>query len=284
MTSPAGTDDSLLRDALRALRRRARLEVVLGGLVDQSGEMRLSGLGTVTGALENLHVVPSAGLGGRVLALSRPAVVNDYLASDVISHDYDRPVAAEGLRSMFAFPVADGRTTRMVLYGASRGVVPFGDRALTSATRIVESVGREVAIRAEVDRRMAALASEMPPAASAPPDSTQWDVVRSAYADLRQLASQIDDPLVQDKLAAISDRLAGASVTEVAGSSSPALSPRELDVLACVSVGCTNAETARRLQILPETVKSYLSGAMRKLGVRNRNAAAAVARRRGLLP
>ncbi|MFD0660636.1 response regulator transcription factor [Thermocatellispora tengchongensis] len=62
------------------------------------------------------------------------------------------------------------------------------------------------------------------------------------------------------------------------------LSPRELDVLAQVAMGCTNAETARRLGLLHETVKSYLRSAMRKLGTHTRTETVAAARRTGLLP
>jgi DNA-binding NarL/FixJ family response regulator len=33
-----------------------------------------------------------------------------------------------------------------------------------------------------------------------------------------------------------------------------------------VALGCSNAEAGRKLSLLPETVKSYLRSAMRKLG------------------
>ncbi|WP_373464432.1 helix-turn-helix transcriptional regulator [Streptomyces sp. V4I2] len=52
--------------------------------------------------------------------------------------------------------------------------------------------------------------------------------------------------------------------------SGPPLSPRELDVLAQVARGCSNAEVGRRLSLLPETVKSCLRCAMRKLGASTR--------------
>ncbi|MET7337934.1 LuxR C-terminal-related transcriptional regulator [Nonomuraea sp. NPDC005650] len=65
--------------------------------------------------------------------------------------------------------------------------------------------------------------------------------------------------------------------------SSP-LSPRELDVLALVAMGCGNAETGVRLGIRPETVKSYLRNAMRKLGTHTRMETVVAARHRGFLP
>ncbi len=66
--------------------------------------------------------------------------------------------------------------------------------------------------------------------------------------------------------------------------SGPPVSPRELDVLAQVALGCSNAEAGRRLSLLPETVKSYLRSAMRKLGASTRFEAVVAARRQGLLP
>ena len=62
------------------------------------------------------------------------------------------------------------------------------------------------------------------------------------------------------------------------------LSARELDVLAQVALGCTNAEAAKRLSLKPETVKSYLRSATAKLGAHTRHEAVAKARRARLLP
>ena len=62
------------------------------------------------------------------------------------------------------------------------------------------------------------------------------------------------------------------------------LAPREVDVLACVAAGATNAAAADRLGLRPETVKGYLRSGMRKLGARTRLQAVVAARRAGLLP
>lgn len=287
------TDNALLDDAIRALQREAHLAVVLGGHVGEAGSMRLRALrGTTTRALRDLNVAHSAGLGGRVLARNRPAAVHDYLASPGISHDYDRQVATEGLRTMLAVPVADGGRVRMVLYGAIRQRESFGERTLRAAMRVADSVGRELSIRAEVERRMEARSlRDCLHAEHVPPDSAEWDTVRDAHTELRQLAHETTDTDLKRRLGALAEDLATASTRGSTSESRDdsdgpgiALSPRELDVLACVGVGSTNAETARRLQVLPETVKSYLSSAMRKLGARNRHAAATTARRLGLLP
>lgn len=285
MPAPSdGFDTTLLREAVHALRRRADLEVVLGGVVDSSGSMNLGGLvGTATPALRDLHVVPRAGLGGRVLDVNRPISVDDYLSSPVISHDYDRAISAEGLHAMFAVPVGAGRRARMVLYGGTRGPAPFGERTLNAAVGIAQWADREAAVRSENERRTAELRRAGQPEAAIP-DSEQWDRVRTAHAELRRLLPQVPDTALRERLARIAGSLAEAPGHAGDGPAPPRLSDRELDVLACAGLGCSNAEAARWLGILPETVKSYLASAMRKLGVHDRHAAATTARRLGLLP
>jgi two-component system, NarL family, nitrate/nitrite response regulator NarL len=61
------------------------------------------------------------------------------------------------------------------------------------------------------------------------------------------------------------------------------LAPRELDVLALLAEGMTNAEIAARLHIAPTTVKSYCVRIYERLGVRERVGAVVEAMRRGLL-
>jgi len=56
----------------------------------------------------------------------------------------------------------------------------------------------------------------------------------------------------------------------------PALSYRERQVLALLVEGCTNAEIAGRLFLAESTIKSHLSGAFARLGVRSRRDAAAL--------
>jgi DNA-binding NarL/FixJ family response regulator len=56
----------------------------------------------------------------------------------------------------------------------------------------------------------------------------------------------------------------------------PALSPREKQILAMVVMGFSNAEIATKLYLAQSTVKSHLSSAFAKLGVRSRNEATAL--------
>ena len=53
----------------------------------------------------------------------------------------------------------------------------------------------------------------------------------------------------------------------------PALSTREKQILGLLVMGCTNGQIAQRLVLAESTVKSHLSSAFAKLGVRSRNEA-----------
>lgn len=61
------------------------------------------------------------------------------------------------------------------------------------------------------------------------------------------------------------------------------LSRRELDVLQHLALGLSNPETAVRLNLSRHTVKQHTSAVYRKLGVRNRAAAASMAQELGLV-
>ena len=62
------------------------------------------------------------------------------------------------------------------------------------------------------------------------------------------------------------------------------LTPRELQVLAAVARGCTNAEAGRELFISEATVKTHLLRTFAKLGVDDRTRAVTAAMELGLLP
>src|SRR5205085_11078675 len=56
----------------------------------------------------------------------------------------------------------------------------------------------------------------------------------------------------------------------------PSLTFREKQILGMVVMGCTNGEIGSRLFLAESTVKSHLSSAFGKLGVRSRSEAAAM--------
>ena len=64
---------------------------------------------------------------------------------------------------------------------------------------------------------------------------------------------------------------------------STALSAREVEVLQMIAYGATNREVAEKLQISPQTVKTYLERIFTKLGVSDRTRAVAVALKMGIL-
>ncbi|MFG3332604.1 LuxR C-terminal-related transcriptional regulator [Streptomyces tendae] len=268
-------DAAQIRSALVRLRRTTGLPVAFGGLVESGRrQVRISELsGTATTALSALAVTAGNGLGGRAVALSRPCAVTDYSVSRQISHEYDLPVAAEGLRSVLAVPVVVRRRVRGVLYGALRSAQPLGDRTLSAAVAAARDAEQALVLREEADELLAA-------AAPGPAGGAAWEQVREAHAALRALAPRITDPALRDELL----RACGLLVAGDGPVPGPRLAPREVDVLACVAGGATNGEAAERLGVGPETVKSYLRSAMRKLGARTRTEAVASARRTGWLP
>ncbi|MGW3209652.1 response regulator transcription factor [Streptomyces sp. NPDC001135] len=253
------------------------LPVAFGGLVESGRpRIRISELsGTTTGALRSLVVTSGNGLGGKAVALARPCAVTDYSVSRQISHEYDIPVAAEGIRSVVAVPVVVRRRVRGVLYGALRSAQPLGDRTLGAAMAVARDVEQALVVGDEARGLLAAVRPE--PAGA--DRGAGWEQVREAHAALRALAPRIADPQLRAELLAACGLLAAP---RPAGGTS--LAPRELDVLSWVAAGATNAGVAGRLGLRPETVKGYLRSAMRKLGAHTRGEAVTAARRAGLLP
>ncbi|MFI0962768.1 response regulator transcription factor [Streptomyces sp. NPDC021080] len=281
----ADTAESVeVRAALVRLRRATGLPVAFGGLVDSGGRLvRISELsGTATPALSSLAVSSGNGLGGKAVALARPCAVSDYPASRQISHEYDAAVAAEGLCSVLAVPVVVRRRVRGVLYGALRTAQPLGDRTLGAAVAAARDVEQALVVR-DAAREALGVAREPGPAAGARGDAA-WEEVREAHGTLRALAPRIADPRLRAELLSVCGRLAGAVAPSAGVPRDAGLSPREVDVLACIAAGATNAAAAERLGLRPETVKGYLRSAMRRLGAHTRLEAVVAARRAGVLP
>ncbi|MFD4276618.1 helix-turn-helix transcriptional regulator [Streptomyces cyaneofuscatus] len=282
---PEPVDAVEMRTALAGLRRTSGLPVAFGGLLSDARHARIAELdGARTGALRGLVISAGSGLGGKAIALARPCAVTDYPVSRHISHEYDTAVAAEGLRSVVAVPVVVRRRVRGVLYGALRTPVSLGDRTFDAAVAAARDVEQALAVRDEV-RELLALTQEQ---AAAGPGAAPgaWEDVREAHRELRALAPRVADPALRDALLAVCGRLASASGARAtpAAAMEVRLAPREVDVVACVAAGATNAAAARQLGLRPETVKGYLRSAMRKLGAHTRLEAVVAARRAGLLP
>ena len=276
---------ALLRSALGRVRQVTGLPVLFAGSVSPSSwHVRLTEFaGTSSGALRDLVIRTGHGLGGRVLQTATPGRVDDYATDTRISHEYDQPVRAEGLRAIAAVPVMAGESVSGLLYGGIREPLPLGNRVLDGMTLVAARLGAELTVRAEVARRTAELeTAAIIRAAREAPTAPEREQLREAHAELRLIAQEVADPVLRRRLQDLCDRLASSSRDQRMPCNP--LSPRELDVLSLAAVGCGNAEVGRRLGLKPETVKSYLRGAMRKLGTHTRMEAVVSARRAGFLP
>lgn len=255
---------------LRELRGFGPVDVAFSATVDPRGSTfvldRFDGART-----RRLHGVVSpvgVGLGGRCIAMGRPAYVTDYANARGISHHYDAPVADEGLRSIIAVPVTEGGVVRSVVYAGSRRTCGFGDRFVDRTVSFVR--GRTLTDPDPgADDAVAARSLDGPQ-------------VRELHAELRAIAATTTEPAVRRRLSALLATLSEPAVAP--REPAPSLTPRELDVLALVAVGCANGEVAARLGLTLQTAKSYLKGAMSKLDSHTRGEAVHTARRVGLLP
>ena len=272
-----------LSAALGRVRRVTGLPVAFGGAVAADGRaMRLTDFaGTVTGALHGLVVSAGHGLGGRVISTARPGRVEDYATDPRISHEYDKPVTAEGLRAIAAVPVAMGGSVLAVLYAGTREPLSVGTRALDAMGQVAVRVGTELTVRREVQRRIAELETTAV-LTGAGPAAPEWEDVRQAHADLRTIAQEVDRPGPADP----------GCVTCARCSPSPAA--RRGRPIRCRRGSWTCWRWSRSAAATPrppagsaccpETVKSYLRNAMRKLGTHGRMETVVTARRQGHLP
>ncbi|WP_199254160.1 LuxR C-terminal-related transcriptional regulator [Mycolicibacterium mengxianglii] len=269
-------DSDALRAELRGVAAESGVPVLFAGEVHGDTLLLSEFVGTRTSGLRGLAVRSSSGLGGATMVAGRPLSVADYRNAASITHDYDGPVLGEGIRSVLAVPVVvDGRA-RAVLYGAHRASAPIGGRTAELMLASARRLSRELQVRDEVDRRVRLRTAHPGNTAGAGNEE-----VRAVHAELRRLAASSEAPS-KEALRRLADQLAGA-LSDTAPACA-ALTARELDVLAQVALGCTNAEAALRLSLKPETVKSYLRNATAKLGTRTRYEAVSKARLSGLLP
>lgn len=259
-------NSALVTGALRQLTTATGLPVVFGGPVGGDRALLIDQLGgTRTRSLQHLRVDTGAGLGGKAVALERPSTVVDYLHAQGITHKYDRAVEPEQLRAMLAIPVRVDSATRAVLYAATREQTSLGDRTLRAAAGVAARLERDIEVEEEVRRRVAA----SPPV---PGDSDEL------HAELLAIAGRTSDQDARSRLLQLCGRWRGENTEPGVD-----LTPREIDVLRCVADGQTNDDAAAHLELLPNTVKSYLKHAMRKLGAGNRIQAVNRARSAGLL-
>ena len=278
MTNLTGWD--LARSA-EELRGATGADLAAGGMVRRAQMTLTTLMGNQTESLRNLTIYAGDGVGGRVLALGRPVWVTDYFTAKGITHRYDTAVRPEGLRSMIAVPIRSPGGVSAVLYSATRRPMAMGDRVLDRARAVARRAEIELAVEAEVERRVAQLR-----AAVLDPDRAVRDqCLRDVHAELSMLRERTGDEL-RPRLDALLSQISRVTGLAAPGSATGAfaLTLRQMDVLAQIATGATNAEAAARLGLSPATVKTYLQDASKRLGARNRVEAVTIARRAGLLP
>lgn len=274
-----------LRAVLSDARGRAGIEVTLGGLNTPRGVVLSDFIGTRTTALDGLVVRHGAGLGGQVLATRKPVTVADYAVDAGISHDYNAPVVRdEGLRSAAAVPVIVDNHVAAVLYGATRRPNTLGERTTPALLSAAERLRRDLSLRRRVHRSIRDAERRHGEAMAVGLGGAALEDVREAHAHLRTLTHTVADDALRARLDLVTGLLARAASGPSSARTDVALSPREVDVLSVVAMGCTTAEIAMRLDVSPETVKAHLRSASRKLGTHTRHEAVIEARRLGLLP
>ncbi|BBY64912.1 helix-turn-helix transcriptional regulator [Mycolicibacterium helvum] len=272
-------DSDALRAELRLLAQTGSLPVLFAGSVDGDVLLLSEFAGTRTNLLRGLTIRPRSGLGGISMVTGRPHAVADYRRAATITHEHDVPVSSEGLRAVFAAPVLVEGVARAVIYGAHRSSAPIAGRAADLVVQSARTLSYELRVRDEVDRRVrmqqAHASQSGPPVIPAPE-------IRAVHAELRRLA-KLTTPVSSTDLLRLAGQLS-RSLLDEAPDAEALLTPREMDVLIEVGLGCTNRQAAQRLSLRPETVKAYLRSASAKLGTSSRHEAVATARRLKLIP
>lgn len=275
------SEHAVIARAVTALTQRTNFPVAFGGL-EHEGAVHVTAIaGARTHHLEGLVVQASRGLGGRAFVERRPRLALDYRTAKTITHDYDRAILGEGIATLFAVPILVGARPRGVLYCGSWAQAPVGDTVARPAFGVADEVAAELRIRDEVRRRLALMPS---PAESSGIAPAAREELRESYAELRAISAEVGDAGIRERLQRLERRLAALSNEQAESELHVRLSPREIDVLAWVALGATNAEVADTLGLKEVTIKSYLASAMAKLDVTTRHAAVAKARRAGLMP
>lgn len=265
--------DSVVR-ALQRVHRSTGVPLAFGGLVEGS-DLRLEQfVGKTQGALDGVRINAGQGLGGKVVTVGRPLAVDDYFRTPGITHRYDLIIEHEGLRAMAAVPVIVGRKPVAVLYGALHTSDSIGSRILDNLASEARTVEHEIVAA----QAMLAFNGRM----SA--ESALRDRLGEVYAELRILARSVSDPAIADEIVRITESITDPSTAAADIAVASHLTARELDVLALVALGLSNAGIADRLGVRAVTVKSYVKDVMRKLNATTRLEAVVIARRSRLLP
>lgn len=285
MTSDVAAVSAHVRRTLREVAQLDGLSIGIGGLVSPGGgALVLSELHNLqSGLLRGALIRPGTGLGGAALMRRRPVAVEDYVESTEITHHFDKAVLVDRIRGAVAVPVVVNSDIRAVIYGATRGEAGFGERTVATLVVMARRLAHDISVEEEVQRRLRAIREEL---AEQSRYSLSPVELSELNAELAAIAAAVEDPGLRERVLCLRRRLSGNGIAPAAPPTRTMvhLSQRETDVLGQLAAGCTNAEIAERLCILPTTVKTHLRNTMRKLGARNRVETISAARSAGLLP
>lgn len=159
----------------------------------------------------------------------------------------------------------DGRVHRVEDYATAEGITHDYDYAAVGTQRITAAVSVPIIVSGSV-----AGVINLGSRADQPIGDRALETVREITGDLQR---QLESGRV----------CAGPSRGTARAHQVNELSCREMQILELVATGASNREIAGELLLSPETVKSYLRNAMRKLDVSNRAAAVHVVTRSRLL-
>lgn len=268
LTSARTHDLDLLRVHGSRLRDSTGADVVFAGLREGRGVRIAVTIGQRTTALRTIYVTPHRGLGGLIWPNRKPIILRDYGSATFITHDFDPQILGEGIRCLGASPIVVDGDVRGLLYAGSRESRPLEAGVVDRLAEHADTIARELGIRDEVDRRVAATTmSELPELATGMPAAVK-----------RKLATIADE--CTDASTALRIRRLVQEDNETP-SILVELTPRQLQVLGLIRLGLTNKAIANRLGLKPESVKTYLRAAMTRLGATTRHEAVLKARRAG---
>lgn len=271
--------EAVLGVRLQEFQKATALPVALGGVAEEHSRgrrLRITKVaGTLTPALLGFSVAGGQGVGGIVVARANLIRVDDYVTAKTITHDFDDVIVRrERIRSLFAVPVVVDGVVRGAIYGGTRDGHTIGDAVLRRASLTAASLASDF-------RALSPF-----PVASAPSEVATART-NKALSDLADLARTTADLELRERLSRILADLGGTASIEAGltgNSRTPVtLAPREVDVLRLIEVGASNIQVAEELGLSIQTVKAYVSSAMRRLGVRNRTSAIHSARSLGFL-
>ncbi|MCT1639644.1 LuxR C-terminal-related transcriptional regulator [Dietzia cinnamea] len=287
MTTLRPSDSDAVLGALRRARQDSGLPIVFAGEGNGETAQLSRFIGARTSSMQGLQVAKGRGLGGHVMASGRPATVRDYEDCSGITRHYAEAVGQEGLRAIISVPVMVSGVARTILYGSTRVATQLGDHVTRTFNSVAAELASEFRVRDEVDRRLR-MADVAAAEHSVGLEASDREQLRVLHGELRAIAAELGDPALRDRLLAAGSALAGGGRAPAAGDvpvpANSVLSPREIDVLAQVALGLSNAEVGARLSLSPETIKAYLRNIGTKLGTRSRMESVARARLLGLLP